>query len=115
MSDVDLSYIMVAGPYTLNTMTSTVSRDGQVIATLTRFEMTLLAHLAGQPGTVISKEMLTRHMYNGRQQPESNGLEVFIGRIRRKIDPGKVLKPLQTVRFSGYRFRNDWEVSRAAA
>lgn len=100
-----------AGPYSLDVKNCTVRIGDAAPAYLTQFEMTLLVHLAAQPGKLISKEELVRLMYDGRCRPISNGLEVFVGRIRRKIDPHKTQKPIQTVRYSGYRFRNDWQVA----
>lgn len=99
---------ILIGPYSLNVDNCSVAVDGRAPVILTRFEMTLLLHLVRQAGSFVSKGELVRLMYNGQRLPESNGLEVFVGRIRRKIDPGKILRPIETVRYSGYRFRNDW-------
>lgn len=81
---------------------------------LTRFEMILLAYLATYVGRFVSKDELSRHLYSGQpQRPGSNGIEVLIGRIRRKIDPTDQYKPLLTARYLGYCFRNDWKGSTA--
>lgn len=99
------------GPYCLDPLRDIVTIGGEKQVPLTRFEMALLVHLASRSGEIVGKEELTRLMYsdNGRIRPESNGLEVFVGRIRRKIDPDGQRRPLETVRHSGYRFRTDWE------
>lgn len=97
------------GPYILYPDSGLVDFvDGWRQARLTKFEMALLSHLAARPGIAVGKEELARLMYNGRGDPKSNSLEVFVGRIRRKIDPVGQYKPLLTVRGSGYSFRNDW-------
>ena len=55
-------------------------------------------------GAVISKSELSERMYEEEMQRESNVLEVFMGRLRRKLDPQDQLKPIETVRGRGYRF-----------
>lgn len=105
---IEAALTLQAGPYLLD-ITNSVVRIGEAVRIpLTRFEMTLLVHLASRPGVTVRKEELTRLMYDGRTKPASNGLEVFVARIRRKIDPDKTRRPLETTRYSGYRFRSDW-------
>ena len=55
-------------------------------------------HVNGQPAD------LTEHIYQQDFDRDSNVLEVFIGRLRRKLDPDNALKPIETVRGRGYRF-----------
>ena len=57
-----------------------------------------------RPGEVISKSELTEHLYHQDFDRDSNVIEVFVGRLRKKIDPDNVLKPIETVRGQGYRF-----------
>ncbi|HQV48471.1 MAG TPA: winged helix-turn-helix domain-containing protein, partial [Dokdonella sp.] len=47
---------------------------------------------------------LTEHIYQQDFDRDSNVLEVFIGRLRRKLDPDNQIKPIETVRGRGYRF-----------
>ena len=47
---------------------------------------------------------LTEHIYQQDFDRDSNVLEVFIGRLRKKLDPDGTLKPIETVRGRGYRF-----------
>jgi two-component system response regulator PhoP len=56
-------------------------------------------------GQVISKTELTEHIYDQDFDRDSNVLEVFIGRLRKKLDPDGSLKPIETLRGRGYRFR----------
>ena len=56
------------------------------------------------PGDVVSKTDLTEHLYDQDFDRDSNVIEVFVGRLRKKIDPENQIKPIETVRGQGYRF-----------
>jgi len=71
---------------------------------LTSYEYNTLEYLAHNAGKVISKAQLTEHLYDQDFDRDSNVIEVFIGRLRKKIDPSGTLKPIATVRGQGYRF-----------
>ena len=45
-----------------------------------------------------------RHLYAQDYDRDSNVLEVFVRRLRQKLDPDQILKPIETVRGQGYRF-----------
>lgn len=66
---------------------------------LTAQEARILAYLIHHPGRVISRSELGEHVYEGGFDPDSNVLDVLIGRIRRKIGPGL----LHTHRGLGFR------------
>ena len=55
-------------------------------------------------GEVISKTVLTEHLYDDESDNDSNVIEVFIRRLRQKLDPDESLKPIETLRGRGYRF-----------
>jgi ferredoxin-NADP reductase len=55
-------------------------------------------------GDVISKTELTERLYDQDYERDSNVIEVFIGRLRRKLDPDETLNPIETLRGRGYRF-----------
>jgi two-component system, OmpR family, response regulator PhoP len=55
-------------------------------------------------GEVVSKTVLTEHIYEEDSERDSNVLEVLIGRLRKKLDPDEKLKPIETMRGRGYRF-----------
>ena len=80
-----------------------VVRAGLVLD-LTAFEYNTLAYLAHRAGTVVSKSELTEHLYAQDYDRDSNVIEVFVGRLRRKLDPEGALQPIETVRGAGYRF-----------
>lgn len=80
-----------------------VLRAGSVLE-LTAYEFNTLAYLAHRAGTVVSKTELTEHLYDQDYDRDSNVIEVFVGRLRRKLDPEGCLQPIETVRGAGYRF-----------
>lgn len=71
---------------------------------LTAFEYNLLHYLMLRPGEVVSKTELTEHLYEQDFDRDSNVIEVFVGRLRKKLDPANDIKPIETVRGQGYRF-----------
>ena len=91
------------GPLHLDTRGKQVEVDGAKVD-LTAYEFNLLHYLMLRPGEVISKSELTEHLYDQDFDRDSNVIEVFVGRLRKKIDPDNSLKPIETVRGQGYRF-----------
>jgi two-component system response regulator PhoP len=71
---------------------------------LTAFEYKILEYLMLHAGEVVSKTTLTEHVYDQDFDRDSNVIEVFIGRLRKKLDPGDRLNPIETLRGRGYRF-----------
>jgi two-component system response regulator PhoP len=68
---------------------------------LTAFEYKVLEYLLFRKGEVISKAVLTEHIYDEDFDRDSNVIEVFIGRLRKKIDPQGKTKPIETLRGRG--------------
>lgn len=95
--------VLQFGPLCLNTASKTAEVDGRILD-LTSYEYNTLEYLAHKAGQVISKTELTEHLYDQDFDRDSNVIEVFIGRLRKKIDPDNRLKPITTVRGQGYRF-----------
>lgn len=91
------------GPLLLDTRSQQVSIDGAAVA-LTAFEYKALEYLVLHAGQVVSKTELTEHLYDEDGDHDSNVIEVFIGRLRRKLDPEQRLQPIETLRGRGYRF-----------
>lgn len=91
------------GALTLDTFAHTVALDGQPVA-LTSYEYRTLEYLVLNAGKVISRTELTEHLYHQDHDRDSNVLEVFVRRLRQKLDPNGELKPIATVRGVGYRF-----------
>ncbi|MCX4191164.1 response regulator transcription factor [Methylophaga sp. OBS1] len=90
------------GPICLNPSTQQVTRDDNKID-LTAYEYRLLHYLMLHAGEVISKTELTDHIYELDQDRDSNVIEVFVKRLRSKLDPDKALNPIETLRGRGYR------------
>jgi two-component system response regulator PhoP len=72
---------------------------------LTAYEYRLLEHLVANRERVLSKRELADHLYPHDEDRDSNVLEVLVGRLRRKLDPGGDLAPIETLRGRGYRFK----------
>lgn len=101
------------GPIVLDTTAQTVHVAGSP-ADLTSYEYKVLEYLMLHAGELVSKADLTEHIYQQDFDRDSNVLEVFIGRLRRKLDPENSLKPIETVRGRGYRFAIPRSESHAA-
>ena len=71
---------------------------------LTAYEYRLLEYLILNAGKVISKTELTEHIYDQDFDRDSNVIEVFIGRLRKKLDPENQYGFIETLRGRGYRF-----------
>jgi two-component system response regulator PhoP len=95
--------VLQCGPITLDTTAQTVSVDSQGVE-LTSYEYKVLEYLMLHAGELVSKSDLTEHIYQQDFDRDSNVLEVFIGRLRKKLDPENTIKPIETVRGRGYRF-----------
>ena len=74
------------------------------VVSLTAFEYRVLEYLAIHAGEVISKPVLLDHLYEEDTERDTNVLEVFVRRLRRKLDPDSTLNPIETLRGRGYRF-----------
>ena len=93
---------LVCGPITLDTRTQEVRVDGKPLE-LTSYEYKLLEYLMLHAGEVVSKTQITEALYDQDFERDSNVVEVFIGRLRKKLDPDGELKPIETLRGRGYR------------
>lgn len=94
--------ILVHDNIELNTVTQEVSVAG-VKLELTAYEYKVLEYLMFRKGELISKTVLTAHIYDEDFDRDSNVIEVFIGRLRKKLDPDGTRKPIETLRGRGYR------------
>ncbi|MGI9520333.1 MAG: response regulator transcription factor [Hyphomicrobiaceae bacterium] len=90
------------GPVRLDTKSARVTYDGQVVK-LTSHEYRLLAYLMHHNTRVVSRTELVEHLYDQDFDRDSNTIEVFIGRLRKKI-PADFIK---TIRGLGYRMIGD--------
>lgn len=92
------SALWQCGPIWLDTCQARVLVDGQPLA-LTSHEFKLLSLLMQRKGQVLSRTELSEHIYPHDSDRDSNTIEVFIGRLRKKLPPGCI----ETVRGLGYR------------
>ncbi|MCX6080708.1 MAG: response regulator transcription factor [Chloroflexi bacterium] len=90
---------------TLDPATHTVKRGGQMIE-LTSKEFALLEYLMRHPNNLVTREMAESHLWSYDNIVASNVVDVYIRRLRRKIDDASEEKLLETVRGSGYRIRD---------
>ncbi len=95
--------VLEIGPIAIDTASQIVTVNGTAIE-LTTYEYKVLEYLMLRPGEVVSKTVLTEHIYAQDFDRDSNTLEVFVGRLRKKLDPDNSLKPIETLRGRGYRF-----------
>ncbi|KTQ85334.1 transcriptional regulator [Aureimonas ureilytica] len=89
------------GPLRLDTKSSRATIDGTPLK-LTSHEYRLLAYLMHHQGEIVSRSELTEHMYDQDFDRDSNTIEVFVGRLRRKLG----IDLIETVRGLGYRMRS---------
>jgi len=92
------SALLVCGALELDTRSSRVFWRGHPVG-LTGHEYKLLAYLMHRPGQVVSRTELIEHLYAQDFDRDSNTIEVFIGRLRRKLAP----EVIETLRGLGYR------------
>lgn len=95
---------ITAGPISLDTSSKRVTVHGNPVE-LTAYEYKTLEYLILHIDQVVSKAELTDHLYAQDYDRNSNVLEVFIRRLRQKLDPDESLQPIDTVRGQGYRLR----------
>lgn len=94
---------LVAGPIVLDTRRQTVKVDDRPVE-LTTYEYRLLEHFMLRVGEVLSRTELSERIYEEELERDSNVIEVYMMRLRRKLDPEDKIKPFETVRGRGYRF-----------
>ncbi len=94
------SPVLIQGDLQLDTAKKEVRVDGDAVE-LTAYEYKVLEYLMLNPDRVVSKTELTDHLYEQDFDRDSNVIEVFVGRLRKKISPVDLIK---TVRGQGYRF-----------
>ena len=91
------------GPVCLDTASQEVMLREQKVD-LTAYEYRVLEYLMVHAGEVISKTRLNEHIYDEDTDRDSNVIEVFVRRLRTKLDADGTLQPIETLRGRGYRF-----------
>lgn len=95
--------ILDFGLLSVDTRTQKITLNNDPVE-LTAYEYRVLEYLTLRAGQVISKTELTEHIYAQDFDRDSNVIEVFVGRLRRKLDPQNQLGMIETLRGRGYRF-----------
>jgi two-component system, OmpR family, response regulator len=93
--------ILSVGPLQLDLLTRTVSRDGRWIGLMPR-EYRLLEYMMRHQGQVVTRAMLFREVWNYKFVPESNLVDVHMGRLRRKIDRPDEAPMIYSIRGRGF-------------
>jgi len=92
------------GDLVVDPVMHTVEREGRPID-LTPKEFALLEYLLYHPNQVVTRELIEQHIWNYDFECESNVIDVYVRRLRRKIDAPFAVKLLTTVRGVGYRLQ----------
>ena len=94
------------GPVSLDTVAEEITLHEERLE-LTAYEYKVMEYLMLNPQKIVSKTDLTEHIYDQDFDLDSNVIEVFVGRLRKKLDPDGSLKPIETLRGRGYRLNRD--------
>ncbi|HEV7405464.1 MAG TPA: response regulator transcription factor [Chthoniobacteraceae bacterium] len=100
----DRNVVLQHGDLSLNLVQREAARAGKKIE-LTAKEFALLEYLMRSPGRVLTRTSISESVWDYHFDPESNVIEVYVQRLRRKIDDGHEVKLLHTVRGVGYSLR----------
>jgi len=98
------SPVIENGPLTINTKSMLVEVDKNSVS-LSSYEYKLLEYLMLHINEVKSKSVLTEHIYDQDFDLDSNVIEVFIRRLRKKLDPESKYNFIETLRGQGYKLK----------
>jgi two-component system OmpR family response regulator len=96
--------ILRVGDLAVDLMSRTASRRGKDILLLPK-EFQLLEYLVRNEGRVVSRAMLLQHVWDLHFDPSTNIIDVYVGRVRRKVDGQQAYPLIHTVRGMGYCLR----------
>lgn len=96
--------ILAVADLTINLLTREVARGNRKIE-LTAREFELLEHLARSPGRVLTRPQICERVWNYDFDPGTNLVEVYVQRLRKKLEAGGEEKLIETIRGVGYRIR----------
>lgn len=97
-----LPEVLQVGDLLLDTARRTARRGARFIS-LTTKEFAVLEVLMRHPGHVLTREHISEHAWDQNYDPLSNVIDVYIGRLRRKVDAAREAPMLETIRGAGYR------------
>jgi two-component system copper resistance phosphate regulon response regulator CusR len=93
--------VLTVGDLSIEVGTHRVARAGRSIE-LTAKEFVLLEYLARHAGQTVTRAQISRDVWDDSHDAFSNLIEIYLGRLRRKIDSGHAIHLLQTLRGQGY-------------
>jgi two-component system copper resistance phosphate regulon response regulator CusR len=93
--------LLTVGDLEVDTRQQAATRGGRPLA-LTAKEYVMLEYLARRAGEVVSRADISAHLWDDNHDPSSNALEVYVARLRRKLDEGASRPLLHTRRGAGY-------------
>lgn len=96
------SPLIQKGPLSLDTIANQLYVNDEPVE-LTAYEYKVIEYLMLNPNKVVSKTEMVEHIYDQDFDLDSNVIEVFVGRLRRKMDKENSIKPIETLRGRGYR------------
>jgi two-component system OmpR family response regulator len=96
--------ILRVGDLEIDLLMRVVRRSGREIELLPR-EFQLLEYLVRNVGQVVSRAMLLQHVWDLHFDPSTNVIDVYVGRVRRKIDSGQAYPLIHTIRGVGFCLR----------
>jgi DNA-binding response OmpR family regulator len=96
--------ILAVADLKMNLLTRKVTRGGQAIE-LTVREYSLLEHLMRSPGRVLTRAQICEQVWDYNFDPGTNLVEVYVQRLRKKVDEGAPVKLIETIRGVGYRMK----------
>ncbi len=100
------SNVFTLADLTVDTRRQRVERGGREIKLLPK-EFAILEHLIRNKGAVISREQLEDRIWNYEYSGSSNNVDVYMSKLRKKLDEGYDTKLLHTVRGAGWVLRED--------
>ena len=98
--------ILAVADLTMNLLTRKVTRAGQTVE-LTAREFSLLEHLMRSPGRVLTRVEICERVWEYDFDPGTNLVDVYVQRLRKKVDGDAAQKLIETIRGVGYRIRPD--------
>jgi DNA-binding response OmpR family regulator len=93
--------VLTVGDLEVDTRQQCATRGNRTLA-LTAKEYVMLEYLARRAGQVVSRADISAHLWDDNHDPSSNALEVYVARLRRKLDDGATHPLLHTRRGAGY-------------
>jgi DNA-binding response OmpR family regulator len=93
--------LFTVGDLAVDTRSQTATRAGRALR-LTSKEYAMLEYLVRHAGSVVSRAEISAHVWDDNHDPFSNTLEVYVGRLRRKVDDGSAAPLIHTRRGAGY-------------